>query len=264
MSDLAAVRSDLLAEQAALDAVVSGLDEAQWSLPTPSPGWTVADQIGHLTYFDGTAALAITDPDGFRAGVEALYAAAVSDGGSDDFTLGAFRALPPSRQLGAWDANRARLAEASATLADGARVVWYGPSMGAKSFLTARLMEVWAHGHDVVEAAGATRPATDRLRHIAQLGYITRGWSYAVRGEAAPAGEVRLVLAGPSGQSWTWGPDDADDTVSGLAEDFCLVVTQRRNLDDTGLQAGELGRHWLLRAQAFAGPPSDVPAAGGR
>jgi uncharacterized protein (TIGR03084 family) len=264
MSDLATLRNDLLAEQVVLDAVVSGLAVEQWAAPTPSPGWTVADQIGHLAYFDEAAALAITDPEGFRDSVEALYEAAAAEGGSDNFTLGAFRSLPPARKIEAWRDNRTRLAGASATLADGARVVWYGPSMGAKSFLTARLMEVWAHGNDVVEAVGATRPATDRLRHIARLGYITRGWSYAVRGEKAPAGEVRLVLAGPSGQSWTWGPEDADDTVSGSAEDFCLVVTQRRNLDDTGLQAGELGRHWLLRAQAFAGPPSDVPAARNR
>ena len=34
----------------------------QWALPTPSPGWSVADQIAHLTYFDTTAALAITRP----------------------------------------------------------------------------------------------------------------------------------------------------------------------------------------------------------
>jgi uncharacterized protein (TIGR03084 family) len=262
MSDLADLRLDLLAEQAALDAIVAGLADTQWALPTPSPGWTVTDQIGHLTYFDGTAALAITDPDAFTAGVQALYASAGDDGG-DQFTLGAFRALTPGGQLDAWRANRQLLADASAGLADGARVVWYGPSMGAKSFLTARLMEVWAHGHDIVDAVGAIRPATDRLRHIAQLGYITRGWSYAVRGEQAPAGDIRLVLTSPSGPEWTWGPDDAADTVSGSAEDFCLVVTQRRHVDDTDLQAGDLGRHWLLRAQAFAGGPTDVPAPRG-
>ena len=61
------VASDLLAEQDALDAVVAPLPDEAWAMPTPSPGWTVADQIGHLTYFDGTAALAITDPDAFVA-----------------------------------------------------------------------------------------------------------------------------------------------------------------------------------------------------
>ena len=60
----ASVRADLIAEQDALDAVVAPLDDDLWALPTPSPRWTIADQIGHLTYFDWTAALAITDEDG--------------------------------------------------------------------------------------------------------------------------------------------------------------------------------------------------------
>ena len=58
--------------------------------------------------------------------------------------------------------------------------------MGAKSFLTARLMEVWAHGQDIVDTVGARRAPTDRLRHIAQLGFITRGWTYINRGLDVP------------------------------------------------------------------------------
>jgi uncharacterized protein (TIGR03084 family) len=181
----------------------------------------------------------------------------------DELTLGEYRRMSPGELLAAWRTNRARLAAAASTLTDDARVIWYGPSMGAKSFLTARLMECWAHGQDIVDTVGAARPVTDRLRHIAQLGFITRGWSYANRGETPPDGSVRLELTSPSGETWTWGPDDADDVVRGAALDFCLVVTQRRHLDDTALTCGELGRHWLLRAQAFAGGPSDGPAPRG-
>jgi uncharacterized protein (TIGR03084 family) len=254
---------DLAAEQAALDEIVSRLTDEQWVATTPSPGWTVADQIAHLTYFDGTAALAITDPDRFVEVRDALYGSAASGGaGADDLTLGAYRSLPPAEELASWRGNRERLQEAGATLADGDRVIWYGPSMSAKSFLTARLMECWAHGQDVADAVGAERPAGDRLRHIAQLGFITRGWSYVNRGEEPPAGTVRLELVSPAGETWTWGPEDADDVVRGPAEDFCLVVTQRRHVDDTRLVCGDLGRHWLLRAQAFAGGPTDGPAPG--
>jgi uncharacterized protein (TIGR03084 family) len=260
--DLHDILTDLVAEQAALDEVVAGLADEQWALPTPSPGWTVADQIGHLTYFDGTAALAIEDPGGFVAARDALLAAAMSgDGGaSDDLTLGEYRAMAAGDLLAAWRANRARLAAAAGTLADDARVPWYGPSMSGKSFLTARLMECWAHGQDVVDTVGGARAASDRLRHIAQLGFITRGWSYVNRGEEPPTGSVRLELTAPSGAPWSWGPDDADDVVRGPAEDFCLVVTQRRHLDDTALVCGELGRHWLERAQAFAGAATTGPA----
>jgi len=73
MAELDALRSDLAAEQRALDDIVSALSDEQWGLATSSPGWDVTDQVGHLTYFDGTAAMAITDPEGFSAGVAALF-----------------------------------------------------------------------------------------------------------------------------------------------------------------------------------------------
>lgn len=255
------VLKDLLDEQEALDSVVTGLSGEQWAEPTPSPRWSVADQIAHLTYFDGTATLAISDPGAFNAALEELLAAAADgDEGVERLTLGEYRAMTPPQLLGAWRENRRRLATAAATLEDDTRVVWYGPSMGAKSFLTARLMEAWAHGQDIVDAVDGERPATDRLRHIAQLGYITRRWSYMNRGLDVPAGDVRLELTAPSGEVWTWGAGD-EDVVTGSAEDFCLVATQRRHVDDTDLAVkGSLARDWLSKAQAFAGPATDGPA----
>jgi uncharacterized protein (TIGR03084 family) len=256
MTDVHEVAADLRAEQDALDAVVAGLTGEQWHLPTPAAGWTVADQIGHLTYFDGAAAMAVTDPDAFTASIGDLVAA--PDGGA---ALTLHRHLAPAELLATWRAGRERLAEVAATLQDGDRIAWYGPSMGAKSFLTARLMECWAHGQDVVDAVGADRPPTDRLRHVAQLGFITRGWSYVNRGLDQPAGDVRVELTSPSGQTWTYGPDGAADRVTGPALDFCLVVTQRRHVDDTALDVtGDIARDWLEKAQAFAGGPTDGPA----
>jgi uncharacterized protein (TIGR03084 family) len=260
MTDVESIARDLRDEQDALDAVVADLPTERWQTPTPSPGWTVADQIGHLTYFDGAASLAITEPDAFTVSVEELIAA-MGDGTADDVTL--HRHLAPAELLEAWRANRRRLAEDAATLDAERRVPWYGPSMSARSFLTARLMETWAHGQDVVDALGAERPATDRLRHVAQIGFITRAWSYVNRGLEAPDTPVRVELASPSGDAWAWGPDDAADVIRGDALDFCLVVTQRRHLDDTGLEtAGHAARDWMIKAQAFAGPPTDRPREG--
>src|SRR4029453_13169065 len=99
----------------------------------------------------------------------------------------------------------------------------------------------------------------------AQLGFITRGWSYANRGLERPEGDVRLELTGPSGDVWSFGPDGAADVVRGPAEDFCLVVTQRRHADDPPLGGpGPLARDGLAKAQAFAGPSTDGPAPGER
>jgi uncharacterized protein (TIGR03084 family) len=72
---------------------------------------------------------------------------------------------------------------------------------------------------------------------------------------------VRVELTGPAGARWCFGPDDAADVVTGPALDFCLVVTQRRHVDDTAVRvAGDVARDWLEKAQAFAGPPTDGPA----
>ncbi len=132
-------------------------------------------------------------------------------------------------------------------------------------------MEVWAHGHDIIDAlddAGVShtgRDATDRLRHIAHLGVVTRKWSYTVRGAEAPAADVRVELSAPGGGTWTWGPEDASQLVRGPAFDFCEVVTQRRNVADTDLEVtGESARDWMTVAQAFAGGPTSGPPPRGR
>ena len=262
---LASLLEDLLDEQASLDEIVAPLSDRDWDRPTPSPRWSVTDQIGHLCYFDRTAALAIRDPDAFASEARRLMEASlVSETSGDEFTLGGFRELSRPARLDRWREGRAELAGAVGTLGERDRVGWYGPSMGAKSFVTARLMEAWAHGTDVCDAVDARREPTDRLRHIAQLGYLTRAWTYINRGLAAPTEDVRLELAAPSGETWTWGDTDAAsaNAVSGPALDFCLVVTQRRNVADTGLVvSGEHAADWLSQAQAFAGPPTDGPSA---
>lgn len=268
--DVADVLADLVDEQQSLDDIVAALSDDDWALSTPSPGWSIADQIGHLTYFDGTAALAITDPDAFTEQMHRLLAVGTTGGSADDVTLGAYRAMTPDQLLDAWRANRSALASAGASLEDDTRVAWYGPSMGAKSFLTARLMEAWAHGQDIVDTVGAERPPTDRLRHIAQLGVITRGWTYVNRGLDVPETPIAVVLESPSGDTWRFGPGLAGDppelpaaeSIVGPALDFCLVTTQRRHIDDTDLVvSGASARDWMEKAQLFAGPPSDGPPA---
>jgi uncharacterized protein (TIGR03084 family) len=258
--------ADLVAEHDALEAVLAPLGPPDWATPTPAEGWTVAHEVAHLTYFDGTAAGSITDPAGFVADRDRLLSEALSGAATlDELTIGELMALSPTELLEAWRSACARLVAAAATLGEGDRVEWYGPSMSARSFLTARIMEVWAHGQDVVDAVGAIRPTTDRLRHVAQLGVITRGWSYAVRGSEAPSDEVRVELTSPSGAVWAWGPPGAPESVTGDAEDFCLVVTQRRHVDDTGLEVTPgAARDWMLVAQAFAGGPTHGPPAASR
>ncbi len=253
------IREDLLQEQQDLDAIVADLPDGQWQLPTPSPRWNVADQIAHLTYFDIAAVIAITDPEAFQGLANELLE--IHDGSAaDDYSLLKYREMSPRELLSTWRKGRTDLAAAAKDLGDKDRVIWYGPSMGSKSFLTARLMEVWAHGQDIVDTVGAKRIPTNRLRHIAQLGYITRSWSYINRGLNPVEESIFVTLISPSGEKWEFGSEKNLNRISGTALDFCLVVTQRRHVGDTDLSVtGEAATEWLSIAQAFAGPATDGP-----
>ena len=249
--------ADLADEHAALDVVVAPLPPERWDLATPAPGWAVRHQIGHLTYFDEQAALARVDPAAYEAGRDA----ALADRASFD-TAGPYAHLAAADLLARWRRSRADLGTAFAGADPKDRLPWYGPPMSARSFLTARLMEAWAHGVDVTDALGLPPEASDRLQHVAHLGVVTRGWSYAVHGAEVPPGDVHVTLVGPSGAVWTWGDPAAPDSIDGPALDFCLVVTQRRALADVALVVtGAAATGWLAVAQAFAGGATTVHRA---
>jgi len=128
--------------------------------------------------------------------------------------------------------------------------------MSAPSMATARLMETWAHGLDIADTLGVKRPATARLRSIAHIGVRTRDFAFSINGLNPPADPFRVELRAPDGSTWDWGPADADQRVTGTAEDFCMLVTQRRARADLDVHAvGSDAETWLGIAQAFAGPP---------
>ena len=121
---------------------------------------------------------------------------------------------------------------------------------------TARLMETWAHGLDVADTLGVKRPATARLRSIAHIGVRTRDFAFSINGLTPPAEPFRVELRAPDRSVWEWGPDDAEQRVTGAAEDFCMLVTQRRPRADLDVHpVGADAEQWLGIAQAFAGPP---------
>ena len=251
--DLAGILADLAAEHADLDRIVAPLDVAQWETATPAEGWAVRDQVSHLAYFDGEARRAIVDPEGFAAGLAEI---AADPEGWMARTVEAGRRRSPEELLDGWRAERAALLEAASGVEPKARIAWYGPPMSALSFLSARLMETWIHGQDVVDALQVERQPTARLRHVAHIAVRARAFNYAQHGRALPEGEVRVELRAPDGSLWAWGAEDAADRVSGEALDFCLLATQRRHLLDTDLVVeGPLAAEWMGIAQAFAGPP---------
>ena len=254
MTMLTDLLTDLVAETAVLDDLLVGLSYDEWDLQTPAEGWAVRDQISHLAFFDEAAVTAATDGERFRR--EAARLKALGPGFPDEVAR-QYRDLETD-ELGSWfRAARAELLLVFGELDGKTRVPWYGPDMSILSSATARLMETWAHAQDVFDTFGLQRTPTDRIRHIAHLGVSTIGFSFALNGREAPGVPVRVELEAPSGAHWEWGPESARDLVRGPALDFCLLVTQRRHLDDTDLEVtGVVAEEWARIAQAFAGAPS--------
>ncbi len=252
--------ADLKAEQDDLAGIVAGISDDAWMTPTPAEGWDVRDQIGHLAFFDERATEAIVDPKAFMADVARI---ADDVDAYMDSHLDAARTSSPDDLRDLWNTARATLYEALAPLEQSTLLPWYGPPMSAHSFAVARLMETWAHGQDVVDALGIKRTATNRLQHIALLGVKTMSWSFTVNGLPQPSTKVRVDLAGPGGDRWVWNESVTESHVKGDAEDFCMVVTQRRHVADTSLEvSGEAAEAWIPIAQAFAGPPGPGRPAG--
>ncbi|WP_243060568.1 TIGR03084 family metal-binding protein [Nocardioides sp. SR21] len=250
---------DLTAEGDRLWAAVSGLDADGWATPTPAAGWTVATQVAHLLWTDEVATIAATDSPEGKDAWDAIVLEAIADPmGYVDAQAHEVARLAPTALLARWGAARDGLKTALQELPDGQKMPWFGPPMSAASMATARFMETWAHALDVYDALGVAYEPTDRIRHVTHLGVRTRNFAFSVHELEPPAEEFRIDLVAPSGDVWSWGPEDAAQTVTGSAYDFCLLVTQRVHRDDTDLVAvGADAEKWLTIAQAFAGPAGE-------
>jgi len=201
-------------------------------------GWSVRECIEHLAVFDEVATRVAATGIMPSKAIPELTAKASSLG---------IEAL-----IDWWRSQRAQLESALRVLDPKTRLPWAIP-MSARSFATARLMECWAHGLDALDVLEIEGETTDRLHHIAHLGYITRDFAYRTRGREPNAEPLHVEVVGPSGALWRWGSEDADSRVTGSALEFCRVATQRVNYLDTELVAiGPAAVEFLQIAQTFA------------
>ncbi len=245
--------ADLAAERAVLVTLLEGLPADAWDVASPAEGWLLRDCVSHLADFDDVAAH-VAEGKPFREAPKRIPTGSITDGLTASQQWG--REQSPGDVLAWYREAGERLQAALLPHDPKDRLPWAGPPMSARSFTTARLMEHWSHGLDIHDAAGVTAVDTERLRHIAHMGFITRDFAYMNRGMEAPSTRLRVELKSPAGAEWSWGPEDAEDRVTGPAGDWCRVVTQRIHPADTGLVAtGPHAEEFLGLAQAFAGPP---------
>ncbi len=257
--------ADFRDESEALYRRLAALPDAEFTRPTQFKSWSIHDVVSHLHAWNRAADLSLRDPPAFATFI-ARFLGEIAKGRrigevEQDWLDGA-RNLARLEQ---WRTFYLEMTEHFAAADPKQRVAWAGPSMSVRSSITARLMETWAHSQEVYDLLGVECVPTDRLRNIADLGVRTFGWAYANRGRPVPDRAPRVRLTAPSGAIWEWNEGERENGVEGDAVDFCRVVTQTRNVADTGLRVhGPIAEDWMTIVQCFAGPPQDPPARGTR
>lgn len=226
--------------------------------------WTIETIIRHLTYWNRMAFWALAEPAQLTAALQPLMAG-MQAGKTLPQLESESIALHGRALVDAWHASCQETTTAFQAADPSTRCAWVGPSMSARSCITARQMETWAHGQAIYDCLGRDRVNTDRLLNVVVLGVNTYDWSFKVRGQQAPTPKPFISLAAPSGEVWSFGEPQTENCITGPAEAFAQVVTQTRHIADTPLAvSGEPAELWMANAQCFAGGPATPPAPGTR
>ncbi len=253
---------DFRAESQALYELIRPIEPARYREPTQFKGWTIDNVLQHLHFWNRMAHLALTEEAEFQRLLQALIDSGL---GMPHFEQSQMEGLDGPALLEEWHAYVQQVADTFAATDPKKRLKWAGPDMSARSSITARLMETWAHGQEVYDHLGVERQNTDRIRNIAHLGVNTFGFSFAIHGREVPGEPPHVRLTAPSGDTWEWHSPDENNLVSGDAVEFCQVVTQSRNVAETGLTVvGDVAREWMAIAQCFAGGAETPPPPGTR
>ena len=249
----------------ALYRLLSNIDDDSLHIVTPFKRWTINDVIGHLFVFDTAALLTLNSETEFSAFFSPMETALISGQSFLEAQQPYLIGLTGRELVNQWISQSRDVAAAYSNSDPKKRLKWAGPSMSARSSITARHMETWAHGHSVFDALRQKRNETDRVHSVCHLGVATFAWTFINRNIDVSKNPPKITLTSPSGAQWLWNADSEHGSVCGNAVEFAQVVTQVRNVNDTALEiTGDIANQWMSMAQCFAGPPVEPPAAGTR
>ena len=234
--------SDLEAEYDRLETILGELDHHSWMSMSGAPGWTVSDVVLHLAQTDESVVISLNAPiegTSWREGdvtVDDMVDAMVRE-----------QRAEPASVFDRWRTARRASVAALRTADPQRRFRWAAAPLKPMTLATTRLAEHWAHGLDITTPLGIDYPDTDRLRHIAWLGYSTLPYAFGLEGvEPAP---VYCELTGPNGDVWFFGSNDAATRIVGTAGEFCRVGAQRLLPGDSQLVA--TGPHAALAVRVL-------------
>ena len=261
------ITADLKEEAQELKNLLDSLSEQEWKTKTTFKDWTPQEVVAHLYYFDLMAIYSFKDKDKFMS--EAKFI-----GGTTELKTSYDRAVAVKDRLDTkgyldlkekWFHSCNEMCELFSTADPKERMLWFGPDMGARMFITARFMETWSHGQEIYDLKKIKRTYTESIKHVATIGVRTFGWTYVNRGLEIPQDVPYIKVHSPSGETWEWNEPNQNNYVEGEAADFCHVVTQGRNVKETNLRVvGDTASHWMSIAQCFAGGAEEPPLSGTR
>jgi uncharacterized protein (TIGR03083 family) len=132
----------------------SGLDDAQWQLPTSCPGWTVQDQLSHLS---GTESMLVGVGPRPEALTEVPAHVRNDIGAGNEAVVDLRRAWPPAQVLAEFEEITSTRLEQLHAMSDEdlAQDSWtpIGPGT-VRDLLAVRAFDCWVHEQDIREAVG--------------------------------------------------------------------------------------------------------------
>ena len=256
---------DLIDEMEEFHAFLQTLSEEDWDTPTLFMDWTPWDVVAHLHYFDLVSMAALQGEEQFANTQKELIDSIMAGRTNAEIARERFAGMNAQELMEAWRRDCIDMATQLGESEPKRRLPWFGPDMGVRMFTTARFMETWSHSQEVYDLKGVKRTYNDRMKNVAAIGVRTFGWTFINRKLEIPGAPPYVRITAPSGEIWEWNDPSEEETVRGDAAEFCHVVTQGRNIEDTNLEVrGQVATQWMAIAQCFAGGAVDPPKPGVR
>ena len=235
------VLTGLFASWDAIEALLAGLTDEQWEVPTSLPGWTVHDVVAHIvgteTMLSGAPMPESLSPrpDYVHNDIGALNEAWVQSlrPESPGSMMAKFREITTRRKaaLSAMDPDE----WSAVTLTP------VGPDSYGR-FMRVRTFDCWVHEHDIRDAVGRnatddeltgpdTRLALDEMS--ASMGFVV-----AKKGQAPEGSRVLLALTGPVGRDIRVAVDGRAAVVEDFGGAAPTIVITLDGLQFTRLAGG--------------------------
>jgi len=159
---------DFLEETKVLFNVLENFQDEEFEKPTLFKAWTINDILVHLHFWNLNADASLNEPNELDKTLERFFAA-IQTGQLRPYENQAIKERGQVL-LKIWYELSQKLCSDFSKVDPKLRVKWAGPDMSARTCISARQMEVWAHGQAIFDSLAIERSESDRIKNIVFLG----------------------------------------------------------------------------------------------